>query len=95
MPPATVITTRAITTTCKGRIASVEVLLGNNALSNIIREGRVERVSSVFQSGRREGMIMMDDSLDALVKDGTIEGRDAYMKAHEKRRFVQYVEDNA
>ncbi len=75
-----------------GRIAAVEVLLGNQALSNVIREGRIERVSSVFQSGQREGMQMMDDSLLALAQKGLIDGAAAYMKADEKTRFQKFIE---
>ena len=76
----------------KGRVAVNEILLGNRAVSSIIREGKIESLTSVLQSGRKEGMVMMDDALDALVKSNTIEGHDAYMKANEKRRFVQYVD---
>ncbi|MCA9246918.1 MAG: PilT/PilU family type 4a pilus ATPase, partial [Planctomycetales bacterium] len=76
----------------KGRVAVNEILLGNRAVSSVIREGKIESLMSILQSGRKEGMIMMDDALDDLVKKNIIEGRDAYMKANEKRRFVHYVE---
>ncbi|MEK6248553.1 MAG: PilT/PilU family type 4a pilus ATPase [Planctomycetales bacterium] len=75
----------------EGRIAAVEVLLGNTALANIIREGRIERVSSVFQTGRRDGMQLMDDSLFDLVKKELIDGVGAYMKADDKSRFQQFI----
>ena len=75
----------------EGRIAAVEILLGNNALSNVIREGKIERVSSVFQSGRREGMQIMDDSLFELVERGLIDGAHAYLKADDKTRFQKYI----
>jgi len=78
----------------QGRVAANEILLGNFALAAIIREGHIERIASVLQSGRREGMQLMDDALKDLVDRGVIEGRDAYMKAVEKRRFEDYAEDH-
>ena len=78
----------------RGRVAAFEILLGSHAVSNIIREGKIEKIVSVLQSGRREGMQSMDDALDALVQEGTIDGSDAYMKAAEKHRFQQYVAED-
>jgi twitching motility protein PilT len=77
----------------KGRVAVTEILVGNQAVASIIREGKIERIISVLQAGKREGMQIMDDVLDALVKEGTIDGRDAYMKANDKSRFEKYVKD--
>jgi twitching motility protein PilT len=74
-----------------GRVAVNEILLGSHAVSNIIREGKIDRITSVLQSGKREGMVAMDDSLDDLVKQGVIDGRDAYMKANEKKRFEHFM----
>ncbi|MCA9267599.1 MAG: PilT/PilU family type 4a pilus ATPase, partial [Planctomycetales bacterium] len=76
----------------KGRVAATEILIGSQAVSSIIREGKIERITSVLQSGRREGMQMMDDTLDQLIKAGKIDGRAAYMKANDKKRFEQYLE---
>jgi twitching motility protein PilT len=81
--------------TGKGRVAVNEILLGNRAVSSIVREGKIEALTSVLQSGRREGMQEMDDALDKLVNEGTIDGRDAYMKAVAKKRFEQYMPEEA
>ncbi len=75
----------------KGRVAVNEILVGSGAVANIIREGRIEQIVSVLQSGAREGMQSMDDALERFVKDGTISGKDAYLKANEKRRFLPYL----
>jgi twitching motility protein PilT len=79
--------------TGSGRVAVNEILLGSHAVSNIIREGKIEKVTSILQSGKREGMQSMDDALEALLSSDVIDGADAYMKAVEKRRFEQYVEN--
>ena len=77
----------------RGRVAANEILLGSNAVSNIIREGKIEKITSVLQAGKREGMQSMDDALDDLLKQNVIEGEDAYFKATEKHRFEQYAPD--
>ena len=75
----------------QGRVAVHEILLGSTAVSNIIREGKIETLVNVIQSGRNEGMTVMDEALEKLVKDGTIDGEDAYMKALDKDRFERYL----
>ena len=75
----------------KGRVAANEILFGSSAVANIIREGKIEKITSVLQSGKREGMQSMDDALQQLVDDSVIDGADAYMKAAEKQRFAQYA----
>lgn len=75
----------------KGRVAATEILTGNHAVASIIREGKIERITSVIQAGKREGMQLLDDALEKMAMDGVIEGDDAYMKANEKRRFEQFV----
>jgi len=79
----------------KGRVAATEILIGNQAVASIIREGKIERITSVLQSGKREGMQMMDDTLERLVKEGRIDGKAAYMKANEKKRFEHHMDEEA
>ena len=75
----------------KGRVAATEILTGNHAVASIIREGKIERITSVIQAGKREGMQLLDDALEKMASTGVIEGSDAYMKAIEKSRFEQYM----
>ncbi len=56
----------------KGRVAAVEILLGTPAVSALIREKKIHQIPSVIQTGRREGMIAMDDCLQQLVDAGTV-----------------------
>lgn len=74
-----------------GRCAANEVLVGNSAVANLIREGKIESLISVLQSGKEEGMQLMDDVLFRLANDGTIDGRDAYGKANDKKRFERFI----
>ncbi|MEY4941783.1 MAG: Twitching mobility protein, partial [Verrucomicrobiota bacterium] len=72
----------------KGRCAVHEILLTHEALSNTIRSGQIANIKSIIESGGAEGMITMDNSLMARVKDGTIEPQEAYMKAANKATFA-------
>jgi twitching motility protein PilT len=71
----------------KGRIACNEILLKTPGLPNVIREGNIQMLYSIMQSGKKEGMQAMDDVLFDYAKEGKISGKDAYMKASEKVRF--------
>ena len=44
----------------------VELLQGNNAVSNIIRKGKYELLKSVMQSGAVQGMQTMEMALEKL-----------------------------
>jgi twitching motility protein PilT len=76
-----------------GRVAVNEILLGSSALSNIIREGKIETIINIIQSGRSQGMQAMDEALDRLLKQGVIDPEDAYMKAIDKKRFEHYLHE--
>jgi twitching motility protein PilT len=76
----------------KGRVAVNEILVSNNAVSSIIREGAVEKLTDVLISGKSEGMQFMDDAIMALVNTGTVTAQEAYMKAIDKARFAPLLE---
>jgi twitching motility protein PilT len=59
----------------KGRVASMEILLPNNAIRNLIREDKLHQVYSQMQIGQdKSGMITMNQSLKKLVETGIISG---------------------
>jgi twitching motility protein PilT len=72
----------------KGRCAVHEILLQHEALPNTIRSGQIANIRSIIESGAADGMITMDNSLMARVKDGTIEAKEAYMKGSNKALFA-------
>jgi twitching motility protein PilT len=47
----------------KGRVAGFEIMVMTDAISNLIRENKVERIDSEIQTGRRLGMVLLDDFL--------------------------------
>jgi twitching motility protein PilT len=72
----------------KGRCAVHEILLTHEALPNTIRSGQIANIKSIIESGGADGMITMDNSLMGRVKDGSIEPKEAYMKAALKATFA-------
>jgi twitching motility protein PilT len=79
-------------TLCKkvggGRVAAREVLLTIPAIANLIREGKTFQIPSIMQTNRKNGMVTLNDALMELVDAGTVEPREAYMKAVEKSGFA-------
>jgi len=74
-----------------GRVPATEVLIGNPAVGNIIREGRTQDIATVLQGGKSQGMHTLDDSLEALVAKRIVDPADACVHAHNKPRFERMV----
>jgi twitching motility protein PilT len=60
-----------------GRIGCHEILVGTNAVRNLIRENQVAQLYSMIQTGTRYGMTTMEDSVKALLAAGTIDKDEA------------------
>jgi len=63
------------------RIPAVEVLLANPAVRKLISEGRETDLPSVIRACREEGMLDFTDNLCELVKNGSVDPKDAYRYA--------------
>jgi len=79
-------------TLCKkkggGRVAALEVLVVNPAISSIIREGKTHQIMSQMQMGGKAGMRLLNDSLTQLVKDGVVDPQEAYLKSVDKEGLL-------
>lgn len=51
-----------------GRVGAFEIMLCNQAVRNLIREGKSHQLMSSIQTGRKQGMMSMDASLVDLYK---------------------------
>ena len=58
-----------------GRIAAVEVMLGNPAAKNLIREAKIYQLPNVIRTHRDIGMISLDEALVGLYLKGIITGK--------------------
>jgi twitching motility protein PilT len=61
----------------KGRVAAFEILVGTNAVRNLIRENQIPQMYSMIQTGSRYGMITMEDAVHNLLEQGTIDEEEA------------------
>ena len=67
-----VVSQRLLPAATGGRVPAFEILMVNSAVRNIIREGKTFMLDNVIQTSANLGMITMDSSLAALVKNGLI-----------------------
>ena len=66
-----------------GRVAALEILVVNNAVSNLIREGKAFQIPSIMQTGKGIGMQTQIDALISLVESGIVAAREAINKSVE------------
>jgi twitching motility protein PilT len=67
-----------------GRVAAMEVLIVDHAVTNLIREGKTTQIPSAMQTGKSKGNMTLNDSLLGLVKQKLVEPKEAYVKAVDK-----------
>jgi len=60
-----------------GRVPAFELLLNNNAISNLIREGRTHEINVVLETSSADGMLDMNHSLADLMRRGEISAETA------------------
>jgi twitching motility protein PilT len=71
----------------KGRVCAFEVLLTTTAVAHLIRERRTFQLFSVMQTGRKQGMRLMDESLKEFVTQGLISVDEARARATNPKLF--------
>ena len=67
------------------------MLINNNAIGNLIREGRVESIKSTIQTGKEEGMISLERSLADLVKRNEVALEVATLHAASEQALSRYL----
>jgi twitching motility protein PilT len=72
-----------------GRCLAMEILMNNPAVGNLIREGKTFMLPGVIQTGKKQGMILMDDSLLQLFEAGLISLEEAMYRAENKTTMRQ------
>jgi len=75
----------------KGRIAVLEVLVVTPAVSNLIREGKTFQIPSAIQTGKKYGMMSLDDAILDALNAKKISPEDAYDKSITKDRFLPFL----
>jgi twitching motility protein PilT len=64
-----------------GMVAAFEILVANNAVRGLIREGKTHQVRNIMASGRNEGMCTLEAWLSMLVQHGWVTYEDALARS--------------
>lgn len=74
-----------------GRIAATEILVGTDAVLNLIREAKAHQMGTAMQSGSVYGMHTLNSDLCRLVNQGTITPKSAYQFSNDRKDLEQYL----
>jgi len=77
----------------KALCVALEILIATPAARNLIREGKTHQIPSVIQTGKKYGMILLDDAIMDLYEKGWISADDAYLKANDKAKFRNFIKN--
>jgi twitching motility protein PilT len=75
----------------KGRVAAMEILVVNVAISHNIREGKTHQIPSSIQTGKRLGMQLLNTHLIELVCQKIVNPEEAYLKAVDKDDILSKI----
>lgn len=75
-----------------GRVAALETLMVDNAVSNLIRGSKTFQIPSVMSTKKAAGNVTLNDSLLELVTSEKVEPNEAYLKAVEKENLRKMIE---
>jgi twitching motility protein PilT len=76
----------------KSRFAAWEIMVGTSAVANLIREGKIHQIPSIIQTGKKDGMQLLDQHIMEFLMSGKISPEEAYMKANNKQAFREHLE---
>jgi twitching motility protein PilT len=74
-----------------GRVLALEILTNTPAVANVIRENKTFMLPGIIQTGKKQGMRLMDDTLIDLYQRGLISAEEAYARAEQKDVVRQHV----
>jgi twitching motility protein PilT len=67
-----------------GRAVAMEIMLNSPAIANVIREAKTFMLPGIIQTGKKVGMILMDESVAELYRQGIITAEEALYRAENK-----------
>jgi twitching motility protein PilT len=76
----------------RGRIAAFEILNATSAIRNLIRENKSYQIGSIIQTGARQKMNTLDQSLVSLVERGLVTPEDAKFRAKDPGEFGRLLQ---
>ena len=74
-----------------GRVAAVEIMLGNPAVKNLIREGKFYQLPNVIRTHRDIGMISLDEALVSLYLKGIVSGETVLAFCNDRQEVEKLI----
>ena len=74
-----------------GRVLALEILTNSPAVANVIREAKTYMLPGIIQTGKKQGMRLMDDALIDLYDRGLISKEEAYARADQKQMMRTHL----
>jgi twitching motility protein PilT len=75
----------------KGRIAGREIMFVNNAIANLVRDGKIHQVNNVISGSADEGMVLMDDSLMELFDERIVDAASVITRIQDPEKIRRLV----
>lgn len=70
-----------------GRVPAREILVNTPAAANLIRENKVDQIQSVIQTGIKEGMVTMENSVKVLIEEGLVDEKLANKRVGRRKKI--------
>jgi twitching motility protein PilT len=74
-----------------GRVLALEILTNTPAVAHVIREAKTYMLPGIIQTGKKQGMRLMDDTLIDLYDRGVISAEETYARADQKQTMRQHL----
>src|SRR6267378_2895280 len=75
----------------QGRVLALETLTNTPAVANVIREAKTYMLPGIIQTGKKQGMQLMDDALVDLFSRGLISAEEAYARGEQKQEMRTHL----
>src|SRR5438876_8540669 len=73
------------------RVLALEILTNTPAVANVIRENKTYLLPGIIQTGKKQGMCLMDDALIELYENDLISAEEVYARADQKHIVRQQL----
>jgi twitching motility protein PilT len=77
----------------RGRKAVLEIMIMNRAIAKLIMTDQSHQIPAQLQTGKHEGMQLMDQALIDAISAKLVDPDDAYRFAHDRKKFERFVTD--
>lgn len=74
-----------------GRIAALEILNATDSIKAMVRDNKVHLIQTAIQTGKKDGMVCLDQELARLVKEGVITDMAAREKSLDIAEYERYL----